>query len=139
MLKRVLGVIAGLVVGIVVIMGCEAVAGLIFDLPQGADPDDREAMKAAIAQMPAGAFLMVLLGWALGIVVGSVVANVIGGRTSRVPGYVVAGVFTLGALVTMAMLPHPVWFWIATLVVLPLATYGASRLAAPRTPLRSVA
>lgn len=122
--------VAGLLVWVMELLG-----SLIYPLPAGMNPDDPAAVKAAMANLPAGALLLVLLGWIVGTFAGAWITAL---RAARAPighGLLLGGLFLVGAVVNMLMIPHPVWFWIVGLAIfLPSAYLGAKRGARSRPP-----
>ncbi len=71
MLRNILALLAGLIGAVVVIGAVQYVASLVYPLPAGIDVNDSAAITAAVANMPAGAFVMVLIGYALGTLGGT--------------------------------------------------------------------
>lgn len=134
MVRRVLAVLVGLCVGVIIIMAVEALSSRVFPMPTRVDPNDKEALRAAVATLPFGAFLFVLAAWALGTLAGAFTATLIDRTTSRVPAFIVGAALFLGAVITMISIPHPTWFTvIAVLMFAPMAILG-HRLAAGRGP-----
>ena len=119
----------GLVVAFAITFAVEWVNARIHPLPPGTDYRDPVAMRAAMALLPRLALVMVLLGWFLSALAGSWVAARIAGQ-ARV-AFVLGILLLAAALGNTMMFPHPVWFWIATVLLYPLATYFGARLGAP--------
>lgn len=132
MLRSVGAVIAGLAAGAAVVAGVDAVSSTLYPPPAGADPSNMEALRAYVASLPAGAFLFVLLAWAAGSLVGAWVATRLGPSRNRVHGLVIGVLLLASGIFNMVTLPHPAWFWAASLVVFPVFTYLGIRLAAGR-------
>jgi hypothetical protein len=123
-------VAAGLVAAVVVIAGMETLSSAVYPLPAGMDPYDREALAAHISQLPFGAFLFVLAAWGVGTSLGVWIATRLGPGRRAVHGYVVAGLVLAASVTNMIMLPHPLWFWAAAVVVIGVAGHSGARLAA---------
>jgi MFS family permease len=127
--RSILAVIAGFVAATVVMMTIESLNGHVLYPELGkaaAGLTDREAIRALMANAPVGAFLVVLIGWALGSLVGGFLAAWIGWNAPLAHVLVVGGLLTLAGIANNLMLPPPVWFWIASLaVLLPAACVGA--------------
>ena len=122
-------VILGLFLSVLITVGFETLGNRLYPLPPGIDPRDREALKAFAAALPAGALLLVLAGWVVGAFCGTLVAGAVAGRARMAHAMIVALLLLATAVVNMAMLPHPVWMWVASVALLPLASYAAGRLA----------
>lgn len=116
MLRNIGAVILGLVVGMVVNLVIVQINLLLFPLPEGVDPADYEALKAAMPSQPAVAWIGVIaahLGQAL--VGGWVAARV--GASRPVLLAMIVGVLTLaGGIANAVMLSPPAW----TLIEMPL-------------------
>lgn len=115
-MRKLIGVIAGIITGYVVVVAVEFANSLMF-VPQGIDPTNEEQMLNVVAGFPAAAFLILLLGWFLGALVGAWVAGRVG--RSRLSGYIVAIFFLLATVSNFFFLPHPLWV-MGTGVVLTL-------------------
>ena len=128
-IRGVLGVIAGFVAAGVVMMLVESLNRFVLypELGNAAQGlKDKEAIRTLMASAPVGALLVVLLGWALGSLVGGYLAAWIA-RSAPVAYALVLGVLlTLAGIGNNLMLPPPAWFWIPTvLLFLPAAWVGA--------------
>jgi hypothetical protein len=118
--RSVLSVIVGLVTGMTIIAIVERIGHAMYPPPE-IDWKDAKAVAAAVAQMPPGAFVMVLVAWWLGCSTGAGVAAYLANRFRWRHGWIVAGILLLGAIIQLFWLPHPGWFTLATLVVFPLS------------------
>ena len=94
---------------------------------------DREAIRGVLANAPVGAFLVVLLGWALGSFVGGFLCAWIAGRSPVTHGLVLGVLLTLAGIVNNLMVPPPAWFWIPTLLVFVPAAWAGARMAPTRS------
>jgi hypothetical protein len=128
--KSIAAVVAGFIVASIVMMIIEYVNGHIFypALARAAQGvTDREQIRALFAKAPVSALFVVIVGWVLGGIAG-------GWTTARLaPRFTLRHALVLGALLTLAgvannlMLPPPLWFWIASIVVfIPATHFGAS-------------
>ena len=128
MLRSILAGIAGMLVSVVLVTAVELVNSVLFPFPPGLDMYDREAIAAFIQTMPAGAFVAVWLGWALGAFAGTWTAKKLTPSGSNRPAITVAVVFALFCVANMAMIPHPLAFIVASVVTTPLASLAALKL-----------
>jgi hypothetical protein len=64
--RAILAVIAGCVLSVLVVAGLEALGHQIYPPPAGVDLTDPAAMRTLVAQMPVGAFVILVSGWLLG-------------------------------------------------------------------------
>ncbi|HEV8197381.1 MAG TPA: hypothetical protein VGP87_12115 [Gemmatimonadales bacterium] len=133
-LRGLAAVVMGLVVGFVVTFGIEWINNLMFPLAPGTDPRNADAMRAAIAALPAPALLVVLLGWFLAALSGAWVATRIA-RGDHRPAWVLGVLLVTAAIGNLLAIPHPVWFWIAGLALYPVGVGLGARLGSgPVTP-----
>ena len=129
--RSIVAVIVGFVVASVVMMIIETINGRVLYPGLGKVAEgvtDREVVRGLLAAAPIGAFLVVIFGWALGSVVGGWVAARIGGRAPIGHALVLGVLLTLAGIANNLMVPPPLWFWIASLVVLLPAAYAGGRL-----------
>ena len=130
--RSILAVIAGFVAASAVMMLIEAINGRVLYPELGKMAEgmtDREAIRALMANAPVGAFLVILFGWMLGSLVGGSIAAWIGWNAPVAHALILGGLLTLAGIANNLMLPPPVWFWLASLVVLLPAACAGARLA----------
>lgn len=139
MIRTLVAVLIGVLVGGIVVAALQAVSMFVFPPPPGMDPANRDSVAAAMAAIPLGALLMVLLSWGLGALAGGWTAARIArprdpsvAKPPRFAALVVGFALWVSGLITMIQIPHPFWFWIPGLLLpIPCALLGA-RLARPR-------
>ena len=136
-LKNILAVVVGLVVGGVVNSGIIMLGGAIVSPPPGIDPMDVESIRAG---MEAGLyspqhFIVPFLAHALGTLVGAFLAARIAANRKMIFALSIGVLFLIGGIIAATMLPAPAWFVVLDLVVayIPMAWLGGI-LAAGRNP-----
>ena len=132
MVRKVLGVIAGVVVAMLLVMIIEMVGHYVFP-PPPFDYSDPEARRLAMANAPAGALLTVLAAYFIAVLAGGWTAGRIAGGLAW-PARVVAGLILLAAVANLFMLPHPAWFAVLAVLLVVVAGWIAGQLAS-RGPL----
>jgi hypothetical protein len=125
--RAILAVIAGCVLSVLVFSGVDLLAHQIYPPPPALDPRDPAAMQTLIAQMPTGAFVIIVFGWVLGAGVGAWLATKLSRVSSTWPGYVVGGVTLAATAVNVWTIPHHIWVVLIALVGIPLATWVGVR------------
>jgi hypothetical protein len=85
-----------------------------------------EGLKASLHLFEPKHFIFPFLAHALGTLVGACAAGLLAAGKSAVAAYVVGGVFLLGGIANVIMLPAPVWFSAVDLLLayLPAAWAG---------------
>lgn len=126
LIRNVLAVVAGFVVGSVVNMGLVTVSGSIIPPPAGADVTTAEGLKASMHLFQPRHFLFPFLAHALGTLVGATVAALLAVSYKRRLALVIGVLFLAGGVTAVSMLPSPMWFNVVDLVgaYLPMAWLG---------------
>ena len=131
-LRCVLAVVAGVVVGIIVISATHSLGHLVYPPPPNLDWNDREAVSAFMAAAPWTAYFMILLAYAAGPFCGGLTAAAIARRQRTLVALIVGYLFTLAGAMNLEIIPHAFWFAVvSTGEYLPFAFLG-SRLIRPR-------
>lgn len=124
-LTGVLAIVVGWVVGSTVNMGLIQLGAALFPLT-GVDPNDMEALAAAMPTADAIHFLFPFLGHALGTLVGALVAALIAPSHKMRYALAVGVLFLLGGIAVNIMIPGPTWFAAVdiALAYIPMAWIG---------------
>jgi hypothetical protein len=125
-LRNILAVVLGLVVGSVVNMSIIAMSGNLIPPPAGADVQTVEGLKAAMHLFEPKHFLFPFLAHALGTLVGAAAAAIIAATRKMRFAMVIGVAFLGGGAAMVAMVPSPAWFTALDLIVayLPMAWLG---------------
>jgi len=125
-LHPVLAVVLGFVIGSVVNMVFIMLSGKVIPPPAGSDVATIEGLKASLHLFEPKHFVFPFLAHAAGTMVGAFVATLVMLRRSYIPAYVVGGLFLLGGIANVFMLPGPAWFNAVDLLLayLPAAWLG---------------
>lgn len=128
--RNTLAVVAGILIGSAVNMGIIMISGSIIPPPDGANITTAEGLKAAIHLFLPKHFLIPWLAHALGTFVGAFLAALIVANHKMIFAMVIGGVFFVGGIANLLMLPSPMWFTIVDLsgAYIPMA-YLAAKLA----------
>lgn len=139
-LRNVLAILAGLVIGSGVNMALIALSPSLVPPPDGVDVRNAESLRAGIHLFGPKHFVMPFLAHALGTFVGALVAYLIAGSHRARMAWVIGVVFLCGGLAAAFMIPAPAWFIALDLLVayLPMA-WLAIQVGARMTAGRSVA
>lgn len=126
LLRNIIAVIAGAVVGSVVNMGIISVSGAIIPPPEGADITTMEGLRAAMHLFEPKHFILPFLAHALGTLAGALVAALIAASYKMRLALAVGGLFLLGGIINVFLLPAPLWFVVLDLAVayIPMGYLG---------------
>ena len=109
-LRNILALIAGVVIGGVANMTIVSISGSVITLPEGVNPEDIESLKANIQLFAPKHFLMPFLAHAIGTFVGAFIAAYIAASRKMLLAMIVGGFFLAGGIMMVQMLPSPLWF-----------------------------
>jgi hypothetical protein len=126
MLRLILAVILGPLIGLVVLGAVDGAANTIFPPPAGVNLTDPAAIRAATAVLPFGAQVGAILAWLLGALGGAWSANLIAGRRA-LAGRIVSGLFLAFAGWTMATTDYPLWTRGGLVIAVLIAAVAADR------------
>jgi hypothetical protein len=123
--QRILGVIAGVIMGMFFIYVIEAIGHSIFPIPEGIDFNDPKAVEAYISDAPTGALLFVILAYIIGSFLAGLFTRIISKRQGKYLPLVSGTILMAAGIMNVVMIPHPLWMTILAIVVfLPSAWLG---------------
>lgn len=130
-LRNILAVVAGVVIGSTVNMSIINVSASVIPPPAGTDTTTMEGLTAAMHLFQPKHFLMPFLAHALGTFVGALVAAFVAATHKMKFALGIGCFFLAGGIASVLMLPSPVWYTVVdlTMAYLPMA-YLAGKLAA---------
>ena len=128
-LRNILAIIAGAVIGSVVNMGIIMMSSSVIPPPEGADVTTMEGLKASMHLFEPKHFIMPFLAHALGTLVGAYVAAKIATNNKMRFAMAIGLLFLAGGITNVVMLPSPTWFSILDIgaAYMPMA-YFAGKL-----------
>ncbi len=126
MLRNVLGVIVGLIVGGIVNMGLIMIGPSIIPPPAGVDMTTAEGLQAGMLLLEPKHFVFPFLAHALGTLVAALVACLIAASHKMTIAMIIGVLFLCGGIAAAMTIPAPVWFIALDLIVayIPMAWLG---------------
>lgn len=126
-IRNILALITGLVVGGTVNMGIVMISGSIISPPEGADVTTMEGLQESMHLFQPKHFLMPFLAHALGTLSGAFFAAYIAVSHKMKFALGIGAFFLLGGVTNVFLLPSPLWFNIVDIVgaYIPMAYLGA--------------
>jgi hypothetical protein len=125
-LRNILAVVAGVILGSIVNMGIITISGSIIPPPEGTDTSTTEGLKAAMLLFEPRHFLMPFLAHAIGTFIGALLAALIAVKHKMKLALLIGAFFLFGGIMMVLMVPSPTWFTVLDLVVayIPMAWLG---------------
>ena len=126
-LKNILAVIAGIIIGGLVNMAIITISGSIAPLPEGVDPNDIESIKANIQRYSVGNLLLPIVAHGLGTLVGAFVAAKLAVKGHKTLALAVGAFFLLGGIYMAYLIPEaPMWMKTADILLayIPMGWLG---------------
>ena len=126
-IRNIIAVVAGVVIGGMVNMGLIMMSGEIIPPPAGVDVTDMESLKSSMHIFKPRHFIFPFMAHALGTLVGAFLASIIAVSHKMKFALGVGVFFLLGGIMNVIMLPSPVWFAILDLIggYIPMGWLGA--------------
>ncbi|CAD0219527.1 hypothetical protein [Chryseobacterium sp. JV274] len=124
MLRRILAVVVGLLVGSICITVVEKIGHYLYPPPAEAAAGDMEALKVYINDAPFMALFFIILAYALAAVVSGFTASKISNNGKSTAAVICGIIFLLITIYMMTSLPTPIWFWIVGILVWGLVFEG---------------
>lgn len=126
-IRNILAVIAGIILGSIVNMSIIYISGSVIPPPDGVDVTNMEGLREAMHLFEPKHFLMPFLAHALGALVGAFLTAKIAATRKMLLAMVIGVVFLIGGTFNVFLLPSPLWFTITDLVLayIPMSYIGA--------------
>ena len=125
-LRNILAVIGGWIIGSVVNMGIFSIAPFLISYPEGFDNSTMETLADTLHLLQPKHFFIVFLSHGLGTLVGAFAAAKIAVSHKMIFSMVIGGLFLLGGISMVFVIPSPTWYTIVDLVgaYIPMAWIG---------------
>ncbi len=125
-LRNVLAVVCGIVLGSMVNIGLVELGHSIVSPPDGVDLSTTEGLRNAMALFGPEHFIFPFLAHALGTLSGAFIAAMIAASNRMRIALGVGLFFLIGGIAMVVMLPSPIWFTVLDLLFayMPMAIVG---------------
>ncbi|WP_411812512.1 hypothetical protein ACLB9Y_05230 [Chryseobacterium scophthalmum] len=124
MLKKILAVVAGIIVGSICVWAVETLNHMLYPYPEGMKLGDMEGFKNYIETLPFLGKFMVIIGYALGALVSGFIATKISKDGKPTAALICGIIFLVFTIYNMTVLPTPIWFWVLGILVWTLVLAG---------------
>ncbi len=124
--KTILALLIGMAIGSAVNMALILLSPMVIPPPPGVDVTDMDSLGSSMHLFETRHFVFPFLAHALGTLVGAYVAVMIAGGYRMKVSMAVGGLFLLGGITNVIMLPSPGWFIGVDLIgaYIPMAWIG---------------
>lgn len=138
-LKNILAVISGLIIGSIVNMGIIMISGSVIPPPEGADITSMDGLKSSMHLFEPKHFLFPFLAHAIGTLIGGLFAALIAATHAMRMALIVGVIFLIAGIANVFMLPAPLWFEMTDLVLayIPMGYLGGKFAAGKSNGLKS--
>jgi hypothetical protein len=126
-IRSALVLLGGVIAAVFVVIVMDTLVGNMYSLPPGTDANP-ESLRQAVAALPVAAFVILVTGWVLAAGVGSYLAARLATHARTIHGMIVALFVLVATIANLAKIPHPLWLWPATIILIPAAGWAATRL-----------
>lgn len=116
-IKNIVAVICGIVVGGVVNMTLVSIGPSLIPLPEGADISTTEGLRDSMTLFAPANFLFPFLGHALGTLSGAFVAAKLAAKRPLILAFVIGAFFLAGGISMVLLVGGPLWFQVVDIVV----------------------
>jgi|SRR5690606_20770155 len=129
-IRNILAVIAGWIVGSIVNMGLIKLGYGIYPI-EGVDPNDMNALAEVMPSLSFEYFIFPFLGHAIGTFAGAMVAALIAFNHKMKIALCIGVIFLAGGIIAAYLIPAPGWFIVADLLLayIPMAWLGGKLVA----------
>ena len=125
-IKNILAVILGIIIGSALNMGIIMISGSIIPAPDGADVTTMKGLKESIHLFQPKHFIFPFLAHASGSLLGAFITAIIAANHKMKFALGIGVFFLIGGVVNVLMLPSPSWFIVLDLAgaYIPMAWMG---------------
>ena len=123
-LRKILAVIAGIIVCSIVVGLVQQLGHYLYPLPEGSDPNNPEAIKQYVETAPFMAIFFVIISYAVGAFSGGFISTIIAGDEKKIYAIIIGILFLATSIYMMTIIPSPIWFWILGILVWILVLAG---------------
>jgi hypothetical protein len=136
LVRNLLALLAGALTAIACIGLIQVLAHLVYPPPPGLDYRDPEVRKTIMMDAPTGALLLVLLSYVTGTFAGAWIAARLSADAATRQGYMIGGMMLISGFMNLTAIPHPPWFWAASITGFVVAACLGARQGAKRPPAK---
>jgi len=124
-IKKIFGVISGLVSGAAIVMLFDAASNTLHPIPEYINRSDYKSLSEHAMTAPLSSQIVLVLGWAFAAVVSGFIATYVAQNGKPVYAYMCGLIFLCATVFQMVMIGYPLWMSLAAFLIwLPLSHVG---------------
>ena len=108
-MRNLISVFLGVISGIFIIFSLEIVNHIIYPIPKGMDLNNTEALNAYTSAAPMIVFILLIISYSLGSLVGGLVSSSIATYNKMTQSITTGGILMGLGVYNLFMIPHPIW------------------------------
>ena len=126
LVKNIIAVIVGIILGGLVNMGLILISGYVIPLPEGVNASDSESLKESMHLFEFRHFIFPFLAHAFGTLVGAFVAVKLAANNKIFIAVLITAFFMIGGIISAWQIQGPYWFTVIdlSLAYLPMGLIG---------------
>lgn len=124
MLRKILAVIGGYLLGSICIYLVQMLGHQIYPLPEGMDPYDADAFSKYVETAPFMAIFMVIIAYAIGMIVAGFASTKIAGDNKKMYAIICGIIYLVCTIINLVLIPSPIWFMVAAILVCSFVLIG---------------
>jgi hypothetical protein len=126
--RIVLGIVVGIAIGVGIVMAGDWINHRLWPPPPDVQITNPEAIRDYMATAPVTSLLGLPATWTFAAFAGAFAGAKIAERVWV--GWISGGLLFAATCLNLAMIPHPLWMLIASVVLVPLAVWFGAKLGA---------
>lgn len=124
MIRKIIALVAGILLTGFAVGLTQQLGHYLYPLPEGANPEDPEAIKKYIETAPFMAIFFVIISYSVGAFVGGFSSTIIANDGKKIYAIIIGILFLFVSIYMMTVIPSPIWFWILGLLSWLLVLLG---------------
>jgi hypothetical protein len=126
MLRRIISVVIGVIIGIVIIFIGDSVCMRLHSPPPGLNPMDLVNFNAYVNSIPSYVMAIMFFFWMLSTFLGGMVAALINQPGWKNSALITGSILLAASILNMINISHPMWMVVAAVIFyIPMAYLGA--------------
>ncbi len=126
MLRRIISVVIGVIIGFVVIFVGDSVCMRLYSPPTGLSPMDQTNFNAYVSSIPNYVMVIMFLFWMLSTFFGGMVSALINQPGWKNSALITGSILLAASILNMINISHPMWMVVAAVIFyIPMAYLGA--------------